>query len=132
MQVIVDNCFLFLNLKIIDFDAMKKLYYSIGEVSEITSVEPHVLRYWETIFKDLSPRKNKAGNRTYREQDITLILKLKDLVQNKKYSTAGAQKILEQENSDESIGQKTTALPAETRKDLNEIKVFLEKLKEKL
>ncbi len=132
MQVIVDNCFLFLNLKIIDFDAMKKLYYSIGEVSEITSVEPHVLRYWETIFKDLSPRKNKAGNRTYREQDITLILKLKDLVQNKKYSTAGAQKILEQENSDGTLPEKYNELPAEAKKDLNEVRVFLEKLKEKL
>jgi DNA-binding transcriptional MerR regulator len=130
--VIVDNCFLFLNLKIIDFDAMKKLYYSIGEVSEITSVEPHVLRYWETIFKDLSPRKNKAGNRTYREQDITLILKLKDLIQNKKYSTAGAQKILEQENSDGTTPKKNSELPAEAKKDLNEVRVFLEKLKEKL
>lgn len=111
---------------------MKKLYYSIGEVSEITSVEPHVLRYWETIFKDLSPKKNKAGNRTYREQDITLILKLKELVQKKKYSTAGAQKILEQEKSGEKPGQGSTHLPAETRKDLNEIRVFLEKLREKL
>ncbi|MEX0890410.1 MAG: MerR family transcriptional regulator, partial [Balneolaceae bacterium] len=55
---------------------MKKLYYSIGEVSEITSVEPHVLRYWETIFDELSPRKNKAGNRTYKQEDITVILKL--------------------------------------------------------
>lgn len=111
---------------------MKKLYYSIGEVSEITSVEPHVLRYWETIFKDLSPRKNKAGNRTYREQDITLILKLKDLIQKKKYSTAGAQKILEQENSDGTTPKKSTELPAEAKKDLNEVRVFLEKLKEKL
>ena len=111
---------------------MKKLYYSIGEVSEITSVEPHVLRYWETIFKDLSPKKNKAGNRTYREQDITLILRLKELVQKKKYSTAGAQKILEQEKSGENSGKQDQDLSAETRKDLNEIRVFLEKLKEKL
>jgi DNA-binding transcriptional MerR regulator len=111
---------------------MKKLYYSIGEVSEITSVEPHVLRYWETIFKDLSPRKNKAGNRTYREQDITLILKLKDLIQNKKYSTAGAQKKLEEEISDGPTPDKAPELPAEAKKDLNEVRVFLEKLKEKL
>lgn len=111
---------------------MKKLYYSIGEVSEITSVEPHVLRYWETIFKELSPRKNKAGNRTYREQDITLILKLKDLVQKKKYSTAGAQKVLEQEKSGEDTTEERNNLPPEARKDLNEIRVFLEKLEEKL
>lgn len=91
-----------------------------------------LLRFWKTIFEELSLRKNKAGNRTYREQDITLILKLKDLIQKKKYSTAGAQKILEQENSDKPVSQKSTELPAETRKDLNEIKVFLEKLKEKL
>lgn len=111
---------------------MKKLYYSIGEVSEITSVEPHVLRYWETIFKDLSPRKNKAGNRTYREQDITLILKLKDLVQNKKYSTAGAQKILEEEKAGDTEAEEAQNLPPEARKDLNEVRVFLEKLMEKL
>lgn len=111
---------------------MKKLYYSIGEVSEITSVEPHVLRYWETIFKDLSPRKNKAGNRTYREQDITLILKLKELVQNKKYSTAGAQKILEQEKTGDESSKENPKLPAEARKDLNEVRVFLEKLMDKL
>lgn len=111
---------------------MKKLYYSIGEVSEITSVEPHVLRYWETIFKELSPRKNKAGNRTYREQDITLILKLKELIQKKKYSTAGAKKILEQEDSQEGGVKKSSELSAETRKDLNEIRVFLQKLQEKL
>ncbi|WP_234572782.1 MerR family transcriptional regulator [Rhodohalobacter sp. 614A] len=111
---------------------MKKLYYSIGEVSEITSVEPHVLRYWETIFKDLSPRKNKAGNRTYREQDITLILKLKELVQNKKYSTAGAQKILEEQKSKDETSLESSKLPAETRKDLSEVRVFLEKLMEKL
>jgi DNA-binding transcriptional MerR regulator len=65
---------------------MKKLYYSIGEISEITSVEPHVLRYWETIFKELSPRKNKAGNRIYREKDITFILQLRELIVEKKNS----------------------------------------------
>ena len=111
---------------------MKKLYYSIGEVSEITSVEPHVLRYWETIFSDLSPRKNKAGNRTYQEEDITLVLKLKELIQEKKYSTAGAKKKLEQENEADTVTPGTPDLPVEARKDLNEIKLFLEKLLEKL
>ncbi|MEX0944862.1 MAG: MerR family transcriptional regulator [Balneolaceae bacterium] len=111
---------------------MKKLYYSIGEVTEITSVEPHVLRYWETIFKQLSPRKNKAGNRTYREKDITLILKLKELIQDKKYSTAGAQKFLESDDESDKSGVSETKLPYETVKDLKEIRVFLSKLSEKL
>jgi DNA-binding transcriptional MerR regulator len=111
---------------------MKKLYYSIGEVSEITSIEPHVLRYWETVFKDLSPRKNKAGNRTYREEDITFILKLKHLVQEKKYSTAGAKKIVEAENNGESNKKDEKRLPAEVQRDLSEVKLFLNKLLEKL
>lgn len=111
---------------------MKKLYYSIGEVSEITSIEPHVLRYWETIFKELSPRKNKAGNRTYREEDITFIIKLKHLIQEKRYSTAGAKKYLEQEASGAAPQRISPSLPAEAEKDLHEIKRFLNKLLEKL
>lgn len=111
---------------------MKKLYYSIGEVSELTTVEPHVLRYWETIFKELTPRKNKAGNRTYREKDITLILKLKELIQEKKYSTAGAQRILESEKETGETDATTHKLPYEALKDLKEIRLFLTNLTEKL
>lgn len=109
---------------------MKKLYYSIGEVSEISDIEPHVLRYWETIFDDLSPSKNKAGNRTYREDDITFILKLKELIQEKKYSTAGAKKYLEQEENDGTSDE--TPLSHEVQKDLKEVKIFLNNLLEKL
>ncbi len=111
---------------------MKKLYYSIGEVSEITNIEPHVLRYWETVFNDLSPRKNKAGNRTYREDDITLILELKHLIQEKKYSTAGAKKIIEGEQKDATAQSENKRLSPEIEKDLNEVKLFLNKLLEKL
>ncbi len=109
---------------------MKKLYYSIGEVSEITSIEPHVLRYWETIFDDLSPKKNKAGNRTYKEEDITFILRLKELIQDKKYSTAGAKKIIEEGAPDPA--ERSESIPLDVQKDLNEIKVFLNKLLEKI
>ena len=76
---------------------MKKLYYSIGEVSEITGIEPHVLRYWESVFKDLNPKKNKGGNRVYKEKDIEIIVKLKKLIKEKKYSTKGAKQVLENE-----------------------------------
>lgn len=111
---------------------MKKLYYSIGEVSKITTVEPHVLRYWETIFKDLNPRKNKGGNRTYREQDLTLILKLKELIQDKKYSTAGAKKLIEGDSEPNPKEKNTLNIPFETKKDLKEIRHFLHKLRDKL
>lgn len=110
---------------------MKKLYYSIGEVSEITDIEPHVLRYWETIFEQLSPRKNKAGNRTFREEDITFILKLKELIQEKKYSTAGAKKYLENESQD-SAESDTQPIPFEVKKDLKEVRILLNDLLEKL
>jgi DNA-binding transcriptional MerR regulator len=106
---------------------MKKLYYSIGEVSDITDVEAHVLRYWETVFNELNPKKNKAGNRIYKEEDIETILKLKELIQEKKYSTEGAQQVLEQDDEEEEEN-----LPVSLKKDLKEIRLFLNKLLEKL
>jgi DNA-binding transcriptional MerR regulator len=106
---------------------MKKLYYSIGEVSDITDVEAHVLRYWETVFDELNPKKNKAGNRVYKENDIETILKLKELIQDKKYSTEGAQQVLKKDGEDES-----KEIPVSVKKDLKEIRLFLNQLLEKL
>ena len=75
-------------------NSIKKLYYSIGEVSTITELKQYVLRYWETEFKQLSPVKNKAGNRTYRQKDIDMILKIKDLLYNQKFTIDGARHVL--------------------------------------
>ena len=61
-------------------NSIKKLYYSIGEVSKTTGLKQYVLRYWETEFKQLNPTKNKAGNRTYRQKDIDLIFEIKNLL----------------------------------------------------
>jgi DNA-binding transcriptional MerR regulator len=69
---------------------IKKLYYSIGEVSKMTELKAYVLRYWETEFKQLKPPKNRAGNRTYRQTDIDLILFIKDLLYTKKFTIEGA------------------------------------------
>ena len=69
---------------------VKKLYYSIGEVSDLTNLKAYVLRYWETEFSSLKPTKNRAGNRTYRQKDIDIILEIKDLLYNKKYTIEGA------------------------------------------
>jgi|TARA_B100001996_G_C18654391_1_gene590635 DNA-binding transcriptional MerR regulator len=69
---------------------IKKLYYSIGEVSKMTELKAYVLRYWETEFKQLKPPKNRAGNRTYRQSDVDLILFIKDLLYNKKFTIEGA------------------------------------------
>ena len=62
---------------------IKKLYYSIGEVSKMVELKSYVLRYWETEFKQLAPPKNRAGNRTYRQKDIDLITCRKILGKNK-------------------------------------------------
>lgn len=71
-----------------------KLYYSISEASAIAKVKPHVLRYWETQFKMLRPKKNKAGNRMYRKRDLKLIQLIKELLYEKGYTIAGARRKL--------------------------------------
>ena len=80
---------------------IKKLYYSIGEVSKMVNLKSYVLRYWETEFKQLSPPKNRAGNRTYRKKDIDLIINIKDLLYNKKYTIQGARSMLGSKKSSE-------------------------------
>jgi DNA-binding transcriptional MerR regulator len=107
---------------------MKKLYYSIGEASEIAGVKTHVLRYWETQFPELKPSKNKAGKRVYTDKDIEVVLRLKGLIRDKKFSTAGAKKAIK---SSENNNQ-AQPLPVHIRRELNEIKFFLNGLLEKL
>ena len=81
--------------------AMKKLYYSISEVSRITDLEQYVLRYWETEFEQLTPAKNSSGNRIYTNKDIKLILQIKKLLKEEKYTIEGAKKILKNFNAGE-------------------------------
>jgi DNA-binding transcriptional MerR regulator len=72
----------------------KKLYYKIGEVCEILGVEPYVLRYWESEFKNLAPPKSKSGQRTYRPKDIQLLLQIRKLLYEDGFTIAGARKQL--------------------------------------
>ena len=74
---------------------IKKLYYSIGDVSQMTGLKQYVLRYWETEFSILSPEKNKAGNRRYRKEDIKVIRHIKELLYDKKFTIRGAKQYLE-------------------------------------
>ncbi len=112
---------------------MKKLYYSIGETSKLTGVEPHILRYWESLFRELSPTKNRAGKRTYKESDIQTILILKELIQEKKYSTAGAKKELKRQKSQPEQGLRgRSELPVEVTRDLTKVRTFLNDLLQKI
>ena len=73
-----------------------KMYYSISEVSEMTGVKAHVLRYWETEFPTLRPKKNRAGNRNYRPKEIKAILVIRDLLYKEKFTISGARKKLQE------------------------------------
>ena len=73
---------------------IKKLYYSISEVSEITGLKQYVLRYWETEFSQLKPGKNRAGNRIYRSHDVDTIMEIKSLLYDRKFTIKGAQQHL--------------------------------------
>lgn len=71
-----------------------RLYFRIGEVSTITGVPPYVLRYWESEFPALQPRKSGGGQRLYRKRDVAMILEIKRLLYQERYTVAGARRRL--------------------------------------
>jgi DNA-binding transcriptional MerR regulator len=71
-----------------------KLYFKIGEVSELLGVEPYVLRYWETEFPVLSPKKSGTGHRLYRRKDVELLLRIKHLLYEKRFTIEGARQTM--------------------------------------
>ena len=106
---------------------IKKLYYSISEVSTITGLKQYVLRYWETEFTQLKPSKNRAGNRIYRSHDIDVISDIKSLLYDRKFTIKGAKQHLK-EPSDEAkqviptkkIIKLSNSLDIKTLKDLKQ------------
>lgn len=107
---------------------IKKLYYSISEVSKLASLKQYVLRYWETEFPDLKPAKNRAGNRIYRLNDIKLVFSIKKLLYEEKYTIEGARQKLkamhDNKSSQISIPFSETSkedIIAEIKKDLQEV-----------
>lgn len=75
-----------------------KLYFRIGEVSELLGVEPYVLRYWETEFPSLTPKKASSGHRLYRRKDVDLLLQIKHLLYAERYTIEGARQMLQGES----------------------------------
>src|SRR5512134_3217274 len=71
-----------------------RLYFRIGEVSDITGVPPYVLRYWESEFPALQPRKSGGGQRLYRKRDVLMILEIRKLLYQERYTVAGARRRL--------------------------------------
>jgi DNA-binding transcriptional MerR regulator len=117
--------------------SMKKLYYSISEVSKITELEQYVLRYWETEFELLKPAKNLAGNRIYTNKDIKLILHIKKLLRNEKYTIEGAKKLLKNYTKKEEEAESSQYDSPESRSNMKmvtkgELSLFNEKKDESL
>ena len=73
-----------------------KVYFRIGEVSDLVGVEPHVLRYWESEFKVIRPRRAASNQRLYRRQDVEALLLIRELLHGRGYTISGAKKFLEQ------------------------------------
>lgn len=72
-----------------------KLYFRIGEVSRLAGIKPYVLRFWETEFSSLGPKKSGKGHRLYRRKDVELVLEIKQLLYEKRYTIEGARKYLD-------------------------------------
>jgi DNA-binding transcriptional MerR regulator len=121
---------------------IKKLYYSISEVSKIADLEQYVLRYWESEFEQLKPAKNRAGNRIYTNRDIKLILYIKKLLRDERYTIEGAKQVLKNYTPDDETGEqlvlidapkpKTKIADEQLRSNVIEVKQFLEELLQKL
>lgn len=81
-----------------------KLYFRIGEVARLAGIKPYVLRFWETEFNLLDPKKSGTGHRLYRRKDVQLVLEIKRLLYEKRYTIEGARKFLDarSKNGDQS------------------------------
>ncbi len=106
----------------------KKIYYSIGEVCDLSGLKAHVLRYWETQFDVLKPTKNRAGNRVYRSRDVEVVLLVKHLLYDDKYTIEGANlKLIEMRRGGELKGSGRDVLAGDF---LSGIKRELEELRD--
>lgn len=105
----------------------QKTYYSIREVCTKTGLEPHVLRYWESEFSLLRPKKNRAGNRAYREKDIETIGRIKFLLYDEQYTIQGAKKKLNQGKSKPEMNENQIDPMKETVQELRDILKVLDK-----
>ncbi|HEY9383672.1 MAG TPA: MerR family transcriptional regulator [Gemmatimonadales bacterium] len=101
-------------------------FFSIGEVCALTDLKPHVLRYWESQFRFLSPAKNRSGNRVYKSREVELIMLVKHLLYTEKYTIEGARQRIEQYRRSGDL--KAQASRAASRTTVNELREQLEQI----
>ena len=120
-----------------------KTYFKIGEVARITSLEPHVLRYWESEFRHISPEKSRSGQRLYRREHIERILEVKELLYRQKFTIAGARRRLlhrydkdaaeaEVDEVRETLGNQVKQRERELRETLTELRGHLLDIRRRL
>ncbi len=108
-------------------DGITKLYYTISEVCQLVDEEAHVLRYWETEFEQLKPRKNRAGKRVYTREDIDIVFRIRHLLRDDKFTIEGARQALDR---DSRTGPKTTTSTEDLLKVRKFLTRFLDRIKE--
>jgi len=114
-----------------------KLYFRIGEVSRLAGIKPYVLRFWETEFPGLGPKKSGTGHRLYRRKDVEMVLEIKRLLYEKRFTIEGARKFLEgrakpERKAPAKAPQSQARLFQETTTGLDEIKKELQAILELL
>ena len=108
-----------------------KLYFRIGEVSRLAGIKPYVLRFWETEFSSLGPKKSGKGHRLYRRKDVELVLEIKRLLYEKRYTIEGARKYLESRTR-EGAGKANGTKGARSQGDLFVSTPALEEIRKEL
>lgn len=121
-----------------DPEIPNKLYFRIGEVAKLAGIKPYVLRFWESEFTGLGPQKSGTGHRLYRRKDVELVLEIKRLLYEKRFTIEGARKVLGAKPKRESakpaaprrqaeLFSGTSAFYQELRRELNEILELMSK-----
>lgn len=107
-----------------------KLYFRIGEVSRIAGVKPFVLRFWETEFPMIAPKATEGGHRLYRRKDVEMVLHIKELLHQRRYTIEGARRLLQEGIQPAPAGPQDgsrASLLDQGRQELREILVLLDR-----
>jgi DNA-binding transcriptional MerR regulator len=121
----------------LDPEIPDKLYFRIGEVAKLAGIKPYVLRFWESEFSGLGPKKSGTGHRLYRRKDVEMVLEIKRLLYEKRFTIEGARKVLESKPKREPVKQAsgrrqgelftgTASFYQDLRRELQEVLAILE------
>jgi DNA-binding transcriptional MerR regulator len=116
---------------LIDPEIPNKLYFRIGEVAKLAGIKPYVLRFWESEFNGLGPKKSGTGHRLYRRKDVELVLEIKRLLYEKRFTIEGARKVLESKPKREA-GPKPVAVPRRQGELFSGTSAFYQELRREL